>query len=182
MYEVELQDQAQALLDVYVEAYEKRYRVKPALRPAADTTSCKDLIRQIGFDKAVMVVRQYLKQNDKWFIQKAHGLDVLKSNLNVVITQLPREVASPKSVKVRTDLSCDSCWKKFYADFVWVDLQEYFVRCPDCMAANKPWRYPTREEFDLQWKGSPSYDSAFRTKDPVPHHMKLLQYNFRGWI
>lgn len=143
--EIDLEMQTQQLLNIYVERYEQKYKTKPILNNAVDQTVCKDIIRAVGFSKAVSMVKHYFKVNHDWFQKKGHSLDVLKSNLNIVNQSLPKESLkeSPKGIPIQTLLSCDSCFKHFNYQVNTNDLDELRY-CEACLKKEKSQRLPNQ--------------------------------------
>lgn len=97
------------LVEVYVASYEKRYRIKPILS-AVDRTVLTDLNRGLGFARTKAIVEHYLKMDNEWFVTKAHDLDTLKKNLNVINADFGLRTSKPHHGKavIVTTAYCDN--------------------------------------------------------------------------
>lgn len=89
LLEVELVDQANKIYDFYKDTWESRYKTKPITEnPASDLTFCKDLVRQLGFDRTRKLVEHFFEVPNKYFQEICHSLDALRKYRNVVNASL----------------------------------------------------------------------------------------------
>ena len=69
----------------YEEAYRLRYGVQP-IRNSKTNSVCKKLIDSVGKDNAINVVTNYLRINDRWYINKAHDISLCISDYQKILT------------------------------------------------------------------------------------------------
>lgn len=74
--------------NAYVEAYQGRYRgVAPAANPKVRSI-CSRLVQYVGEEKAPLLARFYLGQNDQWLIVNRHPLEALLKNYQKYLTMM----------------------------------------------------------------------------------------------
>lgn len=119
LLEVRHQKDSDSIIEVYVEAYEKRYRVKPILaQNGVDRTVLSDLLRTLGLARLRAIIQHYLRMDNTWFVTKAHDLDTLKKNLNVVNSDLgikQSKAPATTGLHIVTNLYCDNCQARYVA-------------------------------------------------------------------
>jgi hypothetical protein len=102
MYGVELEDSAMALLDFYRGKYREYFGIEAIIEnESLDRTFCKDLIRQLGMDKAHSVIVQFLKSEENWFKKKGHALISLKGNIAMINLEMGRKAPAPISTQIK---------------------------------------------------------------------------------
>lgn len=114
LFEMEIKKSEDRLTDLYIQAYEKRYGIKPVLaNNGSDHTILKDLVRQLGFSTISKLVPHYLEMDNEWFVKKAHSLPVLKNEINVVNADYGMHAsrAVSPSQKMLVSFPCDGCRK-----------------------------------------------------------------------
>ncbi|HHT9137755.1 MAG TPA: hypothetical protein ACFYEK_11010 [Candidatus Wunengus sp. YC60] len=70
-------------IKIYCEQFKKRYNDYPQITGKARGIAQR-LVQDMGLEKTKKLVINYLKMNDKWFLEKAHSLDAFECNLNKI--------------------------------------------------------------------------------------------------
>ena len=113
--EVELTGNVNSLMEEFRAAYRERHGIDYICENIGiDSTILRDIIKFVGFSRAKILVKGYLKQSgDKeWFLRKGHTLQVLRDNLNAVNAAIGGARAS--SYRIRLESQCPHCQKYFY--------------------------------------------------------------------
>jgi len=71
------------LIGVYCMAWKARYGANPPIGGKA-AGQFKTLLKDYGYEKAVLFVESYLDMADQWFLTKRHDIPTLLANLNAV--------------------------------------------------------------------------------------------------
>ena len=127
--EVELTMGLATAMDIYMEEYEKRYKIRPVLQnQLADQTVLKDLIRKVGLDQTTDLIRTYLRMQNPWFLTKGHSLKVLQDSVNLVLAQTAKTPQrGRRGIEVHIQsyrLFCDKCGDPWKEDFIG-DVEEF---------------------------------------------------------
>ncbi|MDF2434739.1 MAG: hypothetical protein JWP44_4370 [Mucilaginibacter sp.] len=86
--------------EAYADAYTKRYSIPP-LRNAKVNTALKNIVSQVGAERAGDLVRHYLTL-DGFYEQRSHDIGVLVSDLQKVWNSLHNVAVSPPAFATRT--------------------------------------------------------------------------------
>lgn len=90
--ELELAVQAQDLLRVFEEAWSRKYGARYiGSSPTVDLTTCKDMVRWYGLDRARAMIELYLSSEDPWILKRAHSLDIVRGQFNKLTADLARK-------------------------------------------------------------------------------------------
>jgi hypothetical protein len=75
---------ARAFLAAYCRAWKLRYKTNPPIggKPAG---LAKQIVKDLGTEKACTLVETFLRMEDYWFLKKRHDLGTFKENLNAVV-------------------------------------------------------------------------------------------------
>lgn len=72
--------------EAYKTAYRTKYQVEP-VRNAKANALCKQLVKRLGGDGAVSVVKFYLTHNKSWYVQNVHSLEYCVKDCEALHTQ-----------------------------------------------------------------------------------------------
>jgi hypothetical protein len=75
------------VFEAYSQAYFERYNTHP-LRNANIMGRCVDLVKKMGKDHAIEVVKFYLNSNDAFFVKSMHDIRHVQTNYSGLSTQL----------------------------------------------------------------------------------------------
>lgn len=144
----ELQD-SNALLDLYVKLYKKKFRGEPIFPVSkAHLTQIKDFRKNAG-DKAYELLQHYFEMKDEWFIKQAYSLDCLLRKIHIVAASYSQKVGKeqvPAGKERVIEFNCDSCWRPFMLPTSFKHDPDKQVRCPECERENKAPKRVTKEE------------------------------------
>lgn len=129
MLHAELLKNTDLVIAAYEQAYYARYSKAPLMnkKVGPEYFFIKELTHQVGLEKALKLVIQFVKMNDDWFLKRGHSLIALKDNLNKVDQALPKESTTPKysrgpKLKMHTYCANPKCdvrtWREIYQDEV----------------------------------------------------------------
>lgn len=85
MIEVENSRNKQALLDIYRDAFKKRFGDFPIIDLQTALEIMKWANETFKFERAKELIRTYLQMNDEWIEQQAFPLEIFKKQINRVI-------------------------------------------------------------------------------------------------
>lgn len=134
--------ESNALLELYVRLYKKKYRGEPLFHVNnVHLTQIKDF-KKHAKEHAYGIMQHYFEMRDDWFIKQAYSLDCLIKNLHRVSADYTsRTTVHRQKGQVELEFFCDACWKPFN---LICDLNYNFlnnpVRCPECKTLNAPLR------------------------------------------
>lgn len=118
-------------IDIYLEEFEKRYKVK-FIFGNQDSLILKDIVKATG-ERAGGIIRAYFKNDDPWFIKHAHSIDVLKKNLNVLNASLgDKKHGSTKKLLLKDLITCSKCQKYFEWEFTVPEVFNLEPVCDEC--------------------------------------------------
>lgn len=141
--------QSNALLDLYISLYKKKYRGEPIFPVSrAHHTQIKDFARNAG-DKAHGIMQFYFEMKDEWFIKQAYSLDCLLKNLHRIAAEYSQRTGTAQKLKgkLKIQFHCDACWQEFTLICApEYDFLNVLVRCEPCTTANKPLKKISKEE------------------------------------
>jgi hypothetical protein len=108
--------QSNVLIDVYCEAYVKRYGGKPVF-PTDNSHIFKfSEVQNLFRARALDVVRHYLKMNDEWFVRRGHAIEELirnKDGVNADFSKHHSITGNNDGLRIDVSISCDRCFKYF---------------------------------------------------------------------
>lgn len=123
---------ARELCNHFKRRYSARYGHPPVLT-SEDDAIFEWLVGSLGMEKGPVVIDEYLKSNDRFFLEKGHAPKFIKNNVNTFLASADRSKAIPKKrepIMIRASLTC-RCGK----GFDWVgpagDIEKAH-RCPHC--------------------------------------------------
>lgn len=88
--------------DAYVGAYSSRYGAAP-VRNARQMGMCSQLVRRLGGDAAVAVVRFYVGHQGAYYVQKAHALGLCLQDCEALHTQMVTGLTVTRSSAYHAD-------------------------------------------------------------------------------
>ena len=83
--EVELLGVAGSLLTHYKESFNDRYHAYPIADAFADRDVAQWLSKTFEPNHAKALITHYFQMHNKWFVENAHSLSVLRKNINLVL-------------------------------------------------------------------------------------------------
>jgi len=133
--EVELTGSVNSLMEEYRTAYRERYHTNPICQNIGiESTVLRDIIKLVGFPRAKLIVRGYLKQpgDKEWYIRKGHDLETLKNNLHAINAAVGGERFTTYNITL--DSRCPRCEAYFKLTGPANDVcyNVYMVLCKTC--------------------------------------------------
>lgn len=76
---------ASHLIAHYCDRWKIAYRVEsnPVIQPK-DAKTMKGLLENIGYEKSLVIITNYLRMGDNWFVTKRHDIPTMMANLNSI--------------------------------------------------------------------------------------------------
>lgn len=71
------------VISAYCSAFKKRYNTNPTITPK-DISQVKQIIKAVGYEKALVMVQVYVQMENPWFKKKTHDLQTLLGNIQAV--------------------------------------------------------------------------------------------------
>lgn len=139
------QQEQSYLVDVFSRCWKNKFYSFP-LFPTSNYhfVQMRNLKKEAG-DKAAELIEHYFEIKDEWFIKQAYSLDCLCKNINKVNASLASRATHERAGDLLIRYACDACEKQ-------IDLRVpsnykfIFERCEDCIKANRPFKFSTKEE------------------------------------
>lgn len=107
-------------MSTYRELYVKRYGSEPLPTGAVGFTILKDLIRRIGLERTLILLRQYLSMNGRndYYKNSGHSLKVFSEprvleTLNATAGPTKKDTATRAGVEISVDTRCPHCKRWF---------------------------------------------------------------------
>jgi len=75
------------VISSYCNAFKSRYKVNPLMTPK-DIAQVRQIIKSVGYDRAITAVQVYCQMDDPWFKKKNHDLQTLIGNMQKVLVAL----------------------------------------------------------------------------------------------
>lgn len=140
MQEVQLTHEANTAMDVYRELYLARYKTKPIIQSAQFAfamTTFKDLIRDVGLERTLALIRQYLRMNgdQDWYKRQGHNIQTFAKNLDAINAATPNShTGQQKEFLIEIETRCPVC-QKFFQLTTSIDKVSdvaYMTNCREC--------------------------------------------------
>lgn len=121
MYEVQNQNEVNALLDEYRELYRRKYGIEPIIQNVAHAnTVLKDLSRKIGTVMTRRMIEHYMSTDgdNGWYKRHGHNLVIFQKNIEALSSQIGLRdrrngVGGPSRVKMALNTWCPKCKRDF---------------------------------------------------------------------
>jgi hypothetical protein len=88
----------------YASAYEARYKKSP-VRNAKTNSICAMLIKNVGKEKAISLVKHYLQSSDAFYVRNYHKLDFCLSDYQKILTSLETGLVITSKSAMRNELA-----------------------------------------------------------------------------
>lgn len=146
--------ESNALLDLYIKLYKKKYRGEPVFPVSnAHLTQIRDFKRNAK-DKAYELLQHFFEMKDQWFENQAYSLDCLLKNLHKISASYSSRTGHvQKGIMIEIKFFCDACGLEFKKTLpAQTDPTKHFARCEACEKKNAPQRRMPKEKIKLELK------------------------------
>jgi hypothetical protein len=136
-----------ALLDLYVVLYKKKYKDEPLFGVNKEHLNLIRSFSKSAGHKSYGLLEHFFEMKDDWFHKQAHSLSCLMNNLGKVHASYSQKnaVARPAGT-MRINTFCDACWGYFVLEAPGNYNFDKPKRCSDCIDNNVPLKRVTKEE------------------------------------
>lgn len=143
----EEQIDSNALLDLYVELYKRKFYNEPIFPIHNGHFNQIKAFRKQAGERAYALLQHYFEMKDEWFHNQAYSLDCLLKNLNKVNAAYGQKAhVSELKDHISIPFHCDSCWHPFTLTVKANYDFNRLTRCVECEREKRPIKTVTKEE------------------------------------
>lgn len=103
---------ANALLDLYIALYKKKFRGEPIFPVSNEHLNMIKSFGRASGSKAYELLQHFFEMRDEWFQKQAYSIACLMNNLNKVNASYSQKAAAYRpSGTMQADVFCDHCWE-----------------------------------------------------------------------
>lgn len=136
-----------ALLDLYVTLYKKKYKAEPIFPVTREHLNLIKSFAQSTGPRAYGLLEHFFEMKDDWYHKQAHSLACLMNNLNKVNASYSQRVAAHKpSGLMHINTFCDACHAYFVLEVPMNHDMNKTRRCGPCTKENRPVKTTSKEE------------------------------------